>query len=399
MRAIAIILIFLLTFSKAEAQAQSPACTPNIFSLVTQQQKVLTANLRIFNDDTSSWTASTQGGSYSNIWIADFGMMIEWAGAATLIPPSQVYNTYRKFILAASSGNMPIAIKATTASAQYSYSGLDTVMYHTGGDPIWYVPILALYYYNATLDTTTLASDLAVMDAALASVPRNGTTHLVDAGSGSTLWITWGFQDGVQKSGDDLMGSLLLYRAEISIAALYGAVGNSAKQASYTADAALIAANIGALWDAADGMFYAASGQNKQIDVNGSAMAVVLGLTSSIQTSAVTSYLVNNIATLANTTGYIRQSPTNWAFAWDNSTYDNNYWSWGNYWVYTAISTVSPSTAKTLVNDFVTGPGPPTNEYFISNTASGAAQMIEAAAGVIGFVRANPGIFPEGCIQ
>jgi len=352
----------------------------------------LVANRSNFNDGTNGWVAAV--GTYGDVFIADF-----WLAASQYpeyFTPAQIYNIYRKFIIARDgSGNLPISILASTGEAGFYYSGLDDVHSHTTGDPIWFIPLLMKQYYDATGDKTNFSGNLAVLNTALQNVPRNATTHLVSAGTtADTLWIPFGFHDGVQKSGDDLLGSLFYYQAAVAMSELYTSIGGTLSAAAYAADAALIAANIGTLYNSEDGMFHAAKIQNNQIDINGSAMAVYLGLTTAPQTAAIAAYLSTNQTTLFNSAGYVRQSSTDWSHTWSGSIYDNGYWSWGNFWVLDAIRRNSPSTAVTLATTFAYSDNN-TYEYYVDNTPSGPATNLMSPIGVLRFIRDNAALFPQ----
>jgi hypothetical protein len=415
---------------------------------------VFAANKLNYSNSTGlAWSAAP---SYTYIYA--FDTALAFTNVPNYFSSSQVYNNYHNFIGAKDgSGNLPIAI-TTAAAGQYYYSGKDYIHWHTGGDPIFWLPVLMQQYYNETGLTTTFTADLAVMKAALQAVPRDSGNNLVSAGStasftgtisattltvtgsvtgtiqipsgisgalipGATTisaqltgtpggdgtytvsqsltvsspetmasvqsWVSTGFQDGVQKTGDDCMGSALMYQAEIAIAANYTANSDSTNAALFTADAAAIKAGFPNLWDSTDGMFYAATGQNQQIDVNCSAFAIYIGLTSAGEATSIEAYLVANESTLFNSAAYVLQTPSNWAFLWSGgSPYDNYYWSWGNYWVVTAIAKANKSLAFTLANTFNSASGTD-HEYFITTTPSGAANNIESPTWLLRFTADN----------
>ena len=149
------------------------------------------------------------------------------------------------------------------------------------------------YIYQETGDISDFASDLITLDNALIGIPRNISNHLVSAGfiSNNTAWISWNFQDGSQKTGDDLFGSLLFYKSALCLAELYTSLGNTTRAAYWTAEAQLIKDNISSLWDNINGMFLAASEQVNVIDIGGSAYACYLGIATLTQQEAIKNYI------------------------------------------------------------------------------------------------------------
>lgn len=357
-------------------------------TLRTTQDAVIVTNQIAFSDGSEGWTAAP---SYANTYIADFWLVS--SQYPQKFSAAQIYNIYRKFIDARNgSGVMPLAINSSGAAAVF-YASFNSNL-TPGSDPIWLVPLLMRDYYQRTGDTTNFSSDLAIVNTAMAAVPRHSSTQLVSAGSAGTEYATWGFQDAVKKTGADLMGSLLCYQADLALVTLYTAIGNTAQASAYQTNATAIANDLtGVLWNSGAGMFNAASGTNAQIDVNGSALAVWLGIASVSQTASITAYLNTNAGTLFNSYGYVRQSPTNWASEWaGSSNYDSNYWSWGNRWVLYAIKQANSSTAVTHATNFANAANT-TAEYYVSNTPGGAANNLESPVGTMAFIADYPSLF------
>lgn len=364
------------------AQSLYKASSNTVYDLIKIQcDATLATNLVTFPDTTVGWSASP---AYVDVFIADVWLaMTNYPAAFT---NAQVQNIYKKFLAGVDgSGNFPISLY-TNGTAHLYYAGTDTLHNRTTGDPIWCIPLLALDYYNRTGSTTGLASDLALMDTAMQSVPRNGSTHLVSAGTNSgTYWVTWGFNDNVKKGGDDLMASLFYWRAAKAMSTLYTAVGNSTKATAYTADAALIAANIDTLKDSGTGMYYAASVTNHQLDIPSSAIAVYLGLASS--PSSISSYLVTNVNSVFNSSGFNRNSPTDWSVEWISppSVYDNGYWSWASAWVLYTVAQTNPDLAIRLASRQANSAGI-LNEYHSGDSFSGVSNNLESPMGALNYL-------------
>ena len=152
--------------------------------------------------------------------------------------------------------------------------------------------------------------------------------------------------------------------------ALYKAVGNSSDASLFTAQADRIRANLSELWNPATGMFYAATGQNRQIDIEGSAYAVYVGAASASEATAISTYLVKNCDKLT-TRGYMRESPQDWAQCYyirgracnfGPGQYDNGAWSVANGWIAYTLAKTNPSQAVKFITDFANS-SDPTQEY------------------------------------
>src|SRR3984957_7996441 len=164
----------------------------------------------------------------------------------------------------------------------------------------------------------------------------------------------------VRMTGDDLMGSVLYYQAATDMALLYKAVGDNKDAVLFAANAGQIRGSLSELWDAGTGMFYAATGQNKQIDIEGSVYAVFVGAASASQTKAISTHLVNNYDKLTMK-GYMRESPMDWAqcyyihggaCSFGPGQYDNGAWPVANGWIGYALAKTNSSLAVKFITDF-----------------------------------------------
>ena len=350
----------------------------------------IAANAQVFTDGTSFYSAAPAYGAYdfaADAWYA-------FHGAPQLFLPATIKSSIDKFVAAASGGNLPIAL-TNTGAAYVFYSGCQSDHTTPTLDGAFFVPMMSRLYYATTGSIADFATNAAAMKTALGNVPLNGSTHLVTI-SASHPYVTWGFQDGIVKTGDDLMGSLLMWKAATDMAVLYTANGDSTNAATMTTYATNIAASLttsSSLWDSTDGMFYAATGQNNQIDVLGSAYAVYLGFISTAQQIAISTYLNAHYSTLV-INGYVHQSPANWAYSAGGNqcgrgtgNYDDGEWSVGNEWVYYALRVNSQTQAQQLVLDFLAN-ADPTKEYY-GATLNGATSNLESPMGTGSIVAAN----------
>jgi hypothetical protein len=377
-------------------QAQSSSVQDRLRKAANDNLK---ANHFLFTDSTDGWTASP--GLYDYSFAADTGItMLNYPSYFT---PAQILNIAEKFIAAKNAGGeFPICLKKTGVAEVY-YSAWDLLHHHATGDGAFYVPQMEYLYYQKTGNKSAFLKDAAAMKTALHAVPMNERSGLVHVQAGDE-WVPWGFQDMVRKTGDDLMGSVLYYQAAIDMALLYKAVGDVHNAAVFTVHADRIRGSLSELWDSGTGMFYAATGQNKQIDIEGSAYAVFVGAASAAQTMAISTYLVNNYDKLTMK-GDMRQSPADWAqcyyihggaCAYGPGQYDNGAWSVANGWIAYTLAKTKPALAVKFITDFANSTDP-TQEYWAWVGAkpplSGQTTNLESPSGALSFVTENARLF------
>lgn len=366
--------------------------TPLISDTITNILKTtLAVNLGTQTGGVSAWAAAP---GYGQPYAADDWLAM--SNAPSQFTAAQILAFSQKYTAAPNgSGDLPISV-SYGGTASY-FSGCDNVQWHATGDGTFVIPMLYYQNYQSTGSITAFNSASAAMKTALLNIPLDGTTGLVSVPDG-TPWVTWGFQDNVKKTGLDLMGSLLYWKSATVMAAMYTAAGDSTNATLFSGKASAIAASLGAsgpLWDSTDGMYYAATVKNNQIDVIGSAFAVYLGLTSGAQTTAISSYLVSNYSSLVYQ-GYVKQSPTQWAYPFNctntSTTYDNAYWSYGNNWVAYAMAQTSTTAAIQLIHDYLNG-ADPTLEWTNTGTSQGNNYNIASIPPALGFVASRSDLF------
>ncbi len=357
----------------------------------------ISADHSTFTDGTDFWRAAP---GYIYAFAAD--SWYAFAGDPDYFTSSQIKNYIDKFVAAKNAkGELPIDLNSNGNADTY-YSAWDDLHSHATGDGAFFVPMMEKLYYDKSNNIADFNSNAAALKTALSNIPRDSTTKLVYVDP-SDQWIPWGFQDMVRKTGDDLMGSLLYYQASKDMAALYTANGDATNATFFTNEANNIQNNISTLWDATDGMFYAATGQDHQIDIEGSAYAYYVGITTDAQATSISNYLVNNYATLTSG-GYIRQSPQDWAYSYyinggasiyGSGQYDNGRWSVANEWVADALMKTSSSKAVQFITDFANGPDLK-REYFGVSAANGMANNLESPMGAYKFYNDNSSLFSSG---
>jgi len=301
--------------------------------------------------------------------------------------PIKLKNIVDKFIAAVSGTTLPIALQANTTAIYYSGCQAD----HTNPslDGALYVPMLEYAYYQRTGDISDFATNAATMKAAINAISLDGTTHLVTIPAAHP-YVAWPFHDGIVNTGLDLMGSLQLYQTATAMATMYTANSDATNATAMT----LIATNIknslnttgSPMWDGANGLYFAASINNNQDDILGSAFALYLGIPTGAMQTAISSYLVTNYTALTAGTGYIHQSPSNWANSVGGNqctkgtgNYDDGRWSVGNEWVWTALNYTSQAQSLQFMVDFNAN-ADPTQEYY-GASLNGATSNLESPMG------------------
>jgi hypothetical protein len=152
--------------------------------------------------------------------------------------------------------------------------------------------------------------------------------------------------------------------------------------------------SLSELRDPATGMFYAATGQNKQIDIEGTAYAVYVGAVGAAEAAAISAYLVKNYDQLTMK-GYMRESPQDWAqcyyiphrkCSFGPGQYDNGAWSVANGWIAYTLAKTNPALAAKFVTDFANSTDP-TQEYWSWSGAKpplqGQTKNLESPTGAL----------------
>ncbi len=376
---------------------QSTSFSHNLIrtKILTKVNSVLALNHGTFGDNGTEFWAAAPG--YSSAYAAD--AWYAFTGYPSYFTATQIKNFAQKFIdKKDGSGNFPISIN-TAGTAGSFYSGCDSVGAHVTGDAMFFVPMMAKLHYDKSADITFFNTNATAMKTALANITKDGTSKLVNIPVGEK-WIPWGFHDGIENTGNDLMGSLLYYKAARDMASLYTAAGDSANASFFTTEADNIENNLYRLWNSASGMFFATTGQNDQIDILGSAYAVYLDVIPAASSTAISNYLVTNFDAITQD-GYVRQSPTNWENSWntlgDNQcgrgtgNYDDGYWSVGNEWIATALAVTSSAKAVELITDYSNAPDLSMENF--GATSNGFTNNTASVMGALKFVNDNPSLF------
>ena len=290
-------------------------------------------------------------------------------------------------------------------------SGWDFRCAHPTGDGAFFLPLLEDIYWRKTGSTAQFAKDAPKIKAALDAIPRDVATGCVQVVPGDE-WVTWAFEEEARKTGLDAIGCVMYWRAASAVGNLYRQVGDAARSSFFLKQADLIQFSLRStespLWNSDAGMYYAASGEDRQIDILASALALHCGLPSPAQQAAISRWLVKNYAAITYE-GYVLQSPESWkvvgqiqlargvvyrAAPFGPESYQSAYWSVGNQWISEALYLSSPRSAAALTKAFAANPDP-TMEYYAphGNPKHGFPQNLESPVGSTAFALAHRDLF------
>ncbi len=346
---------------------------------------------------------------YPDVYLSDLGLTM--TGLPDEFSAAQIKNTIDKFLARTNSkGWIPMALKKD-GSVYVFCSGFDKRCAHPTGDGAFFLPLLEELYWRKTGMTTQFAKDAQKIRAGLDAIPRDPATGCVQIVAGDD-WVAWAFEEEPRKTGLDTIGCVMYWRAATAVADLYSRTGDAADSRYFREQASLIRSTLQAvdspLWNAAAGMYYATSGQNRQIDILASALAVHCGLPTSRQQKAISTWLVKNFDAITYQ-GYALQSPESWgivgyipaekgspyeASPFGAKSYQSAYWSVGNQWISEALYLSRPALAVAFTKAFL-GNADPTMEYYApdGDPKHGTTQNLESPVGSTAFASAHPDLF------
>lgn len=307
---------------------------------------------RTANDGTIMYTPDGVG-SYAAFWTRDFQYMVE--GYPEGIPAADV-RAGIDYLIGGQRADGAIP-DHTGANGRPQYCAGNDFCGNFGPTPTldnsqFMVKIVYSHYLN-TGDLTPFRTHAARLVRAMEYTPRspaNALTYINPARPGSP----YGFTDSVRKTGDQLYDSLLYVEAARGMAAMFRAVGDRVAAQRWEDEGLDVEADVQTLYDPASGMFLAASLQNRQIDIWGSALAARLGITSRGQTRRIARYLKANYAGLV-LRGQVRHTAP--GVFWANAVSSPGHYQNGAYWatpsghVAGVLATIDSRLAKQMLVD------------------------------------------------
>lgn len=302
---------------------------------------------RIAYDGTVMYTPDGVG-SYNAFWVRDFEYMVE--GYPEGIPLDDIRRGFEYLVnRQRADGAMPDRV-AADGTGVYLVVGPEPPT-----DNSQFMVKLAYQYYRLTGDLSLFTQYKKELVRGMEFVPRSPATRLVYIAP-DRPHSPYGFTDTVMKTGDLLFSSLLYFEAADNLAELFQAAGDDVNARRWEAEAAAIRRDLQTLYDSESGMFFAASVDNRQIDIWGSAYAVFIGAATPDQARGVAKYLKDHYAEVIRR-GQVRHIAG--GSFWQKAlaapgTYQNGaYWATPTGWVVYALSKVDPDLARRTIIDMV----------------------------------------------
>lgn len=317
------------------------------------QAGTLEAGSRIASTDGGMMYTPDGVGSYHAFWPRDFAYMVE--GYPHGIPVDDIRAGIEYLMRAQrADGAMPDHVEAN-GDPQYC-PGSDfcgTYGPEPTADNSQFMVKLAYDYWQLTGDLSLFREHADGLIRAMNFTrrsPDNSLVYITPARSGSP----YGFTDSIVKTGDLLFSSLLYYEAAGNLAEMLAAIGDDSPAAHWRTEAAQVKADVQTLYDSQSGMFLAASIDNRQIDIWGSAFAAHLGVATDSQQQRIAHYLKDNYHGLV-LRGQVRHTApgTFWQRALSGpGTYQNGpYWATPSGWVAMTIAKIDRPLAQQMLVD------------------------------------------------
>lgn len=322
----------------------------------------------------------------------------------SLFTASQVLNFATKFAAAVDAHGVMSAAIDSTGAISLVCSGFDLNCVYTSGPGASMVGLLCYVHYLKTGTVTCYTNNVAALKTSQAYRPINGSSHLPTVVLGANEYVPQSlFLEQARFSGDVANASVLLAAYDAAMLKMATAAGDATNVTFFTTNLSQVTASIQSEFvDGTSHMLFGATGQDAQIDILTSGMAVWFSqyLNSPIltlaQQKAIGTYLHTNLATIAHNGYFINSASSGGAVAsWTSqgqipsgggaytnicgstTTYQNGYWSLVTGMAAQALYLTNPSDVPTLLASFrdslSSGGGDPAQEYYTQafGTASG----------------------------
>jgi hypothetical protein len=332
---------------------------PGAAALLAAAAPLFAANARsvVVGGTTYEYGFTPANGTYDRIWTCDEGAAIfHHPGLQTAAQRRQWFQHRVRWSVANSTypGWVPDSISPSGTVYFFGGGVASATPYFSN---IWSL-VLALWSdWDATGDTATFAANQSYIDDCLAIIPRSASgCAWSDPASPSTdfLWT-----DGVSKTGDCAMGTVVLAHAYRMLDAISGG-GSSTNPAGtpYAALRAAAEAAIGTLWNSGTGFLRASSGNNSGVDdVWATALACAEDLLGSNRAAAAAALRSAYLAGTVTDGGFVRHLPA--GQFWTGTSYAHGVYQNGGFWAepvwdcVRAVSVVDHPTARAWASDFV----------------------------------------------
>jgi hypothetical protein len=323
---------------------------------------------------------------YHALWIRDFAYMVEGAGAT--IPDSHIAPAF-VFALKGqrADGAIPDNVQAN-GKPDYLSAGKKPVT-----DGPQFMVKLAYEHYRRTRRPTLFRAHYHDLIRGMRWVPRRDSLVWIDPAHPHS---SYGFTDGIAKTGYELFSSVLYVEASKELASLSRAVGMRENARRWARITRRSRQALSRLWDSAEGMFLAASRDNRQTDVWGSAYAAFSGIATRHQTQRIARWLRSHYGGIVQR-GQVRHTAPNtyWqrTFGAPAGAFQNGaYWGTATGWVAATLARIDRQLAHRMirelaadyrtngVNEFVGGPDVPKDVHCVgfANYGANAALPLQA---------------------
>ena len=313
-------------------------------------------------DGTTMYTPDGVGG-YPTFYVRDFAYMVE--GHPQGIPEADIRAGFEYLIGGQrTDGAMPDRVTAD-GSPQYLVAGSEPPT-----DNSQFMVKVAYEYWQLNGDLSLFSDHADGLVRAMNFVPRSPNNSLVYIDPANPH-SPYGFTDRIVKTGDELFSSLLYYESAGNLAQMFAAIGDDSAAEHWRTVADQVKSDVQTLYDPQSGMFLAASIDNRQIDIWGSAYAAYLGVATDSQQLRIAHYLKDNYHGLV-LHGQVRHTApgTFWQRTPTPAGYFQNgpYWATPSGWVAMTIAKIDRPLAQQmlvdLTKDFMANG---INEYFNDN--------------------------------
>ncbi len=339
--------------------------------------------------DDGTWIYTPAGsGKYTGIYMRDFCYTVE--GAGYLIDPDEIRDAIDYLISRQrEDGTMPNCVRPD-GSAVFSVHESNPSLGRSPTDNAQFAVKLVDAYLELTRDYASFARwSNALMDG-MQTVPLS-SDNLVFIPPGSPH-SAYGFTDTVAKTGEVLFSSLLYWEACLVLAQMCKSAEDHDGAHQWFEAAEFAGAKIHDLYDPRTKLFFAATGDCRQVDLWGSAYAGVIRACSKKLTKQIGEYFFDNYDRCF-LNGCVRHLPG--SERWNRmladvpaGTYQNGgYWPTASGWVAMVLDRFDPSTARAFVDEVIdeleTGDAP---EWINEGTRDGLLYLA-SVANVLGAVK------------
>lgn len=308
-------------------------------------------------DGTVLFTPDGVGG-YDALWVRDFAYMTEYCGDLMEAPAVE---RCIEFILRGQreDGWLPDRIDAW-GRAVYA-AGADGAP--VGEANLDNAPFLVSAVYHCIRRLPPERADglfrrwEAALDRGMACMPLSGGGLVYN--QPGRPHSPYGFTDTVCKTGELFMESILYWRACEQLCTLYGSCGMTERAAAYRARARKVEENLDTLFDEGTGVFMAASGDCRQIDIWGNAYLLYAAFPAGDKVRRkVEAYLLNHLGSYVYS-GQIRHLPA--GETWEKllvpvapGEYQNGaYWATASGWVLFLLARRRPEAARRFLRELL----------------------------------------------